>query len=119
MERNWDLVRKILLKLEAMPNTLSELYPDQITGSDEELTAYHMHLLDQAGLIKARCIRGLDTPLNCVATSLTWDGHEFLDKIRSDTVWNKVKSTAREKGLSLSLDVIKITATAAIKAMLS
>ncbi|MGH0418786.1 MULTISPECIES: DUF2513 domain-containing protein [Bacillus cereus group] len=24
-------------------------------------------------------------------SSLTWEGHEFLDAIKNDTVWNNVK----------------------------
>ncbi|WP_019518458.1 DUF2513 domain-containing protein [Aggregatibacter actinomycetemcomitans] len=52
------------------------------------------------------------------ALSLTWQGHEFLDKIRNDSVWNKVKSTVQSKSLDLSFDVIKQVATALIGSML-
>ncbi|EOV9525803.1 DUF2513 domain-containing protein [Bacillus cytotoxicus] len=26
-----------------------------------------------------------------IYSSLTWEGHEFLDAIKNDTVWNNVK----------------------------
>ena len=34
-------------------------------------------------------------------------GHEFLDKIREDTVWNKTKDLITKKGLPMVLDVVK------------
>ena len=49
--------------------------------------------------------------------SLTWDGCEFLDKIRSDTVWNKTKDVVKKKGLPLVLDVVKDVASAVISSM--
>ena len=117
MKRDWDVVRKILLKLEELEDTSSQLEPDKINGSDEETVSYHMHLLDQAGLIKAKCSGR--NPLNCVALSLTWKGHEFLDKIRQDTVWNQVKKAAREKSISLSIDVIASLADRVISSIIS
>jgi hypothetical protein len=42
-----------------------------------------------------------------VVGSLTWDGAEFLEKVRSDTVWNKTKEVIVHKGLPMALDVIK------------
>ena len=116
MKRDWDVVRKILLKLEEIGNTTSRLESSEVNGYDPELVSYHMQLLDEAGLIKARCRQ--HRPLNCVALSMTWKGHEFLDQIRQDTVWNKVKGEAREKGLDLSLDVIIALAKSIIASML-
>ena len=118
MKRNWDVVRKILLKLEEIGNTTSRLEPDQVNGYDSELVSYHMELLNDAGLIHAKCIRTLSAPLHCVALSMTWTGHEFLDQVRQDSVWNKVKGTAREKGLDLSLDVIVSLAKSVIASVL-
>lgn len=43
---------------------------------------------------------------------LTWEGHDFLDKIRSETVWNKTKETIVKKGLPFVFDVVKELATA-------
>lgn len=35
---------------------------------------------------------------------------ELLDKIRRDTVWNKIKETARTKGIDLGIDAVKALA---------
>lgn len=118
MKRDWDVVRKILIKLEDISDSASYLEPDQVNGYDEQLVSYHMRILDEAGLIEAKCSRGMSTPLHCRAQRMTWNGHEFLDQIRQDNVWNKVKGGAREKGLDLSLDVIVELAKTIIFSML-
>jgi hypothetical protein len=50
---------------------------------------------------------------------LTWEGHEFLDKAKNEKVWNKAKSIIKEKGISLSLDALKIALTESVKVLLS
>lgn len=118
MQRDWDLIRKILLQVEALGDTQSQVDGGDIEGSDAENVSYHIHLLIESGLVEGVCSQGLDGPLRCFASALTWEGHEFLDKIRSVGMWNKIKTVAREKGLSLSFDVIKATATYAISSLL-
>ena len=49
---------------------------------------------------------------------LTWEGHEFLDKIKNDTVWNKTLKVIKEKVLPLALDTVKDIAAAVAAAML-
>ncbi|MFZ4857916.1 MAG: DUF2513 domain-containing protein [Desulfuromonadaceae bacterium] len=119
MTRDWQLVKVILAKLEALQSTRAVLHPEEVAGYDTELVSYHLRLLDQAGLIVAECSATIGGPLYCYGRTLTWEGHEFLDTVRSDTVWNRVTKTAREKGLGLSFSIIKIIAEAAIKAVAS
>jgi hypothetical protein len=45
--------------------------------------------------------------LSWIPKGLTWDGHEFLDAIRNDTVWNKTKRVIADKGGSIPFDVLK------------
>lgn len=45
------------------------------------------------------------------AGRLTWEGHEFLDKIREDTIWNKTKDTIVDKGLPFAFDIVKSAST--------
>lgn len=114
MKRNWELVRKILAQIEELNSSERSLEPTALEGYSSGVVSYHMSLLKGAGLIEATCFQPLSGELECIATSLTWDGHEFLDKIRSDTTWEKIKSLAKTKGLDLSIDVIKSAATAVI-----
>ncbi len=107
MQRDWDLMRQILLQLEQKPTTTGVLLPSQVNGWDEDTVSYHMHLLLQAGLIEANCRVHPNAPVSCVARNLTWAGHEFLDHIRADTSWNGIGQVAKEKGIDLSFDAIK------------
>ncbi|MEG9531612.1 DUF2513 domain-containing protein [Mannheimia indoligenes] len=117
MKRNWDLIRKILLKLEEKADSTSWLESTDIKGYDAKTVAYHYKLLNNARLIEAIDVSSLEEE-DFSATSLTWQGHEFLDKIRNDSVWNKVKSTVQSKSLDLSFDVTKTVATKIIAAMI-
>lgn len=74
--------------------------------------------MQSAGLIEAIDYSSLNE-LSLVARSLTWQGHEFLDKIRNDTVWNSLKTTVKSKSLDLSLDTIKQVAQTIISQMLA
>lgn len=117
MQRNWDLIRDILLALEEKTEALSMLQPKSVSGYDEETVSYHMLLLKEAGLILGECsMHG--KALRCRAASLTWAGHELLDDIRRDTVWNGIKRTAREKGVDLGFDTVKALARKIVEGML-
>lgn len=39
--------------------------------------------------------------------SLTWEGHEFLDAARNNTVWRKVLQLVKDKGASVPFEVVK------------
>ena len=49
---------------------------------------------------------------------MTWEGHDFLDKIREDTIWNKTKGLIKNKALPMTLDVVKEIASAVISEMM-
>jgi len=46
---------------------------------------------------------------------LTWDGHEFLDKARNRSVWNRAKQLIIDGGLSLSFEALKLSLNSIIK----
>lgn len=130
MKRDWDVVRLILIKLEELPDSLSTLtyidfYADDRIKPDADLTeldgqvSYHMELLIEAGLVVGTMDDAV--PLYAKefhASRLTWAGHEFLDAIRSDTLWNKTKETFATKGLDMTFETIKAVAAAAMTSML-
>jgi len=111
MQRDWDVIRKILLKVEALPTEASKLTSDEFAsvGIDAEAAVYHMRMLIESGLIVGECNSGERT-IFCYARRLTWEGHEILDKIRREAMWARIKETAREKGLDLTTDVVKAAA---------
>ncbi len=122
MKRDWDSVRFLLTSLEALPNTDESLSLDSFEHETEEATystSYHMVLLIEAGLVDGVMYESLDDgPTDFSAYRLTWEGHEFLDSIRNDTVWNTTKETFASKGIDMTFETIKAVAAAAITSIL-
>jgi hypothetical protein len=118
MKRDWDLIKTILLKMEDLGDTSSVLRAEQVPGYDRENVSFHFQLLHQAELIVAECSRTVGGPLSCHGCHITWQGYEFLDTIRCDTIWNRIKKTAREKGLDLSFSAIKAIGSEILKSVL-
>jgi len=107
MQLDWELVREILLKLEEIPEQEGRLMPTEFKPYDWEKVSYHIKLLAQAGLIEAECIKSVGSPPVYYAKCLTWQGHEFLNSVKTLSVWNKVKESARQRGINLTFEVIK------------
>ncbi|MDX1915167.1 MAG: DUF2513 domain-containing protein [Methylophilus sp.] len=118
MVRDWELVRKILFTLEAKDSTHGQLASESIENYKPEVVSYHIYMMKEAGLIDAHCLNSANASIVCFASSLTWEGHEFLDKIRNENVWNKIKGHIKAKGLDLSFDVIKVVVTTIIGNMI-
>jgi hypothetical protein len=117
MKLDWDCVRQILGVIEAQPGVTCQLHPREVTGWDEVTVSGHMRLLEQHGLIEARCVDMQDGTVFCVALGLTWEGHELVAKLNSPALWARVRKIAGQKGLELSLDVVKAIAAVVIEQM--
>ena len=118
MKRDMDLCRKILFKIEELYDSTA-IYNLEIEGYTRNQVAYHSNLLYEAGLISDYKAQYADNEIYSFGvSSLTWDGHDFLDKIREDITWNKVKDIIKNKALPMTLDVIKTVATGVITATL-
>jgi hypothetical protein len=109
MKRDMELIRTILLEVEAHqnPNTQVNL---KAPGYSPENVSHHVKILAQHGYVEAFDAGGLEG-ICWIPRSLTWEGHEFLDATRNETVWQKLKAHLKDKGMdagmALPLDVIK------------
>lgn len=118
MKRDMDLVRDLLIKIADAEKRLSfsQLVPGRKEGTPEyELAAYQMQMLiEEAGLV-----RGIDACSSSgddwLELQLTWRGHDFLQSVRDQTVWDKTKEGAQKLG-GASWDVIMELAKAYMKA---
>ncbi len=97
MERDMELVRELLLLIETTENSKELMIPESM---DKVIVAHHLKLMEQAGLVKDSTKWASNSPMWIMAT-LTWNGHEYLDALRNDTVWNKLKDEVKEKGFQL------------------
>jgi len=110
MKRNWDTIREILVRLEETPPE-QHVRLSSFPQERAQEVSYHVELLMEAGLIHGQMAKTMGPgPHDFFAMRLTWQGHEFLDAIRSDTVWQKTKSSFVSKGLSMTFDLVKSVA---------
>lgn len=121
MQRDMDLMRKILFKIEEIfPAGDLVIHGVPLDGYDKLLIADHCQLLFEAGLINAykpqRGGQGAKVLFYSVG-NLTNSGYDFLDKIREDTVWNRTKTIIKDKGLPMVVDVIKEISSTVISSM--
>lgn len=107
MKRDMDLIRELLLKLEAIPlkagsNTVLSP-PDEkvdVPGYDTDQIAYHLDLIKEANLISSA---GGHPAYGIVFRGLSWAGHDLLDSIRDPEVWAKTKKGAAAGGFTVEL----------------
>jgi hypothetical protein len=115
MKRDLNLIRNILLDIEAAP-------PGQLIqgfaydGKEQPEILEHVQLLLDAGFIDGQVIEGsMGEPVACVIMRMKWAGQEFLAKAKNDTIWKKVIAQAEDKGLSTSMGVVNALLEAAAK----
>jgi len=119
MKRDFDLVRKLLVYFEEKPGPEHVKIPP-IEGYDELTIKYHLVLLHDAGLLRCDPVTSSssDRVIYVLPFDLTWDGHEFLAKIRDDGLWRKTKDTILSKGGQLTFNTITAVATTLMKKMI-
>jgi len=107
MKRNIDLIRGLLQVLEDKPDdTVITDFTYKSYSKTEVM--YHYLLLYEAGFIRAECeLTKTGRVIRLLPFSLTWDGHEFIELTRNDTLWKKAKDIAVEQTGTLSIDLIK------------
>jgi hypothetical protein len=118
MQRDADLIRELLLKLEAIPMSLGDVVSIplddkriSVPGYDLNQIDYHLNQIRKAGFIDeggARPTWGVG--LCC----LTPAGHDFIDSVRDPETWAKTKKAAAGAG-GFTIDLLKDLAKGLIK----
>ncbi len=122
MKRDMDLIRELLLKLEALPIqqgsvvhlSLDEDDPEddlRVEGFTTDQIGYHLNLIDEAGLLVGAGNRPMS---GILFRSLSWDGHDFLDSIRDPEVWRKTRNGVKEVG-GFTFELVKDLAKGFVK----
>ena len=121
MELNKDCVRDILLKCEELlqmnddgtmnvlqSGDLKEVLPDY----DLSVIKYSVLKMDEADLINARIISFDDSIVGeFLIFDITYFGHEFIEQIKDDNNWNKVKDVAKKSqkiGIQQKIFILKV-----------
>lgn len=116
MKRDFELVRKLLFFFEEKADMSPVLWtsPPEIEGYEVEVVKYHLILLYQGGLVDGEPMQSTtsDRIIDMGAVfSLTWEGHEFLEKIRADEVWERIKQKTVSTGWNLTFQALSAVAT--------
>ena len=122
MERDMNLVREILLEIEK-GRTGKEIV--NVLDHRKEGIVYHMKIMNDFGLIEADVhdVSTMDSMgraeylLGTIA-GLTWEGYDFLDDVRDETVWKKTSAHIKKTTGTASLEMVKEVAKAFVREIL-
>jgi len=117
MRRDLELVRKLLVFFDKQ-TVANHVDVPPIEGYDAETIKYHLVLLYNAGYLSCEPVRSSasERVIPVLPFELTWAGHEFLDKIRNEHIWNEIMTTVHDRGfVSASVDMLKKLADNAIR----
>lgn len=118
MTRDMDLIRLLLLKLEAFDHPPGTVY--SLSGHDEEVAVegysadqigYHLDLMREAGFIECP---GSQPMRGVTFSRLSWAGHDFLDSVRDPAIWVKTKTGVTAAG-GFTIDLLKDLAKGLLK----
>lgn len=118
MKRDMELVRLILLKIEE-EYVSTALQDIKIEGYDKETIAYHCKIMYENGLISDYKPYYAGNKLMWFSVgSLTWDGNEYLDTVRDESMWAKIKAFIKDKAVPLTMEAVKLAAPVLLEATL-
>ncbi|EOY4517297.1 DUF2513 domain-containing protein, partial [Vibrio vulnificus] len=109
MKRDLELVVQILELLEKRQE-ISIIQTLHVPNYDDNVVAYHLRRMFEAGLLDAESVVSTTTPERIISVypfGLSWEGHEFLDCIRSKSVMAKVKSRLGGAIIDVPFSVVK------------
>ena len=110
MKRDLDLVRQLLLQIEALPAGPPAQY--RTSEIEDPVLLAHFELVIAAGLVNGKIARSQGARGDVISISgLTWEGHEWIDVVRDSRVWDEAKRTLLDSGGALSFELIKAVAT--------
>ena len=118
MKRDLDLVRELLLQIEALPAGPPAQY--RTSEIEDPVLLAHFELVIGAGLVNGKIARSQGARGDVISISgLTWEGHEWIEMVRSQSVWNETKSMLLDSGGALTYELTKIAAMTILRARLN
>lgn len=124
MKRDLNLFRAILLEIEKMPAgedwKLEENSPHLYSNeSEEKAILEHLVLMQDCHLISKAVSKGSSGYYELYPCNLTNEGYDFLDAVRSSSIWEKIKTAVLDKGVSYSIEAIVLIAKKLAKEQLA
>ena len=105
MRRDMDLIRELLLKIEALetrPGGFYSLSPSSeelaVEGHSQDEVEHHLGMIYRAGFVDYGSGPTGDLSGNLFFRDLTWQARDFLDAVREPKVWTETKTRAEKVG---------------------
>jgi hypothetical protein len=110
MKRDMDLVRQIMLRIEALP--AGQPMQFRMGEVEDPVLIAHLEMMIGGGLVNGKITQPQGTRGAVIIISdLTWCGHEWIETVRADDVWRQTTATAQEQGGALSFELAKAVAS--------
>lgn len=120
MKLNHDCVRECMLYLEENLDMKSRinLVGVHLKGYSDDDVLYSFIKLSEAGFINGKPQPAGNNPAYIfITTSITYEGHKFIDSVRDDKVWSATKKIS-SKVASVSINILTDIATNVLTKML-
>jgi|APEBP8051072433_1049376.scaffolds.fasta_scaffold01662_7 hypothetical protein len=116
MRRDWDVIRKVLSEVEDLDPAERDrkIYETGSGEIEEKIKAEHAVLLWQAGFLSGIDVSTVSDGA-LMSPELTWAGHDLLQTMRSATVWERIKTIAKDRGIELTFDAVKALGKVALE----
>lgn len=109
MKRDLDLVRQLMLQIEALPASPPVQY--RAGEVEDPVLLKHLEMLIAAGLVSGKISQSHGARGDVISISgLTWDGHEWVEMVRSQAVWNEIKTTLMEGAGAVTFELTRAVA---------
>ncbi|MBB4634563.1 DUF2513 domain-containing protein [Longimicrobium terrae] len=119
MRRDLDLIRNLMVQMEAHPGTelrdFTAVPPD---GVSQEVLDAHLRLIIESELVTGKPLETNSGLYGVFLFRITSKGHDFLELARNDTNWSRAVKELKTKALpatvGLVMDLLKKSALNAI-----
>lgn len=106
MVRDFDLIRKIMLDVQSGPADQPQCTLHFDGEYDQATVDAHVSLLIDAGLLTGKVLRGSGRILHAVVTGMTWEGHDFIDAAKDETLWAKAKTNVLKPAAAITFEAL-------------
>lgn len=127
MRINYDCIREVLMCLEDIivldkDLEFNDVCLDEICAElpdyEKQDVAYSLLMLDEAEYIHANIIGADGGIVNILVSGITFEGHKYLDTVRSSPIWEETKKTFKEKAIEMTIETIILVAKSIIQSRL-
>ena len=124
MKFNPEIARDILLDIEELhqyPESFIFSAPEKFNRAkkyDIDNISYHCDKLTEAGYIKWEPQYASDVLYIGIIDGLTYDGHQFMETVRSEKIWRETKARTKKLG-AVTIDILSQIASNIISEMIN